>query len=268
MPRRYRDRGLEAAMTELTLVTFPPSLDSELSRFLLSHYRVAYREVRHTLVLSSFYTVAKAGTPLFPTLYGDGLRLDTAMKIFLHLEGAAPPERRLVPPIGSLAAAKEDWNLLHSRLGSGTAPFAYYHLLPLREVMTGPLSDGTPPFEVALVRRGYPVFAGLIRLLLRLTPQREKAARQLIQEILGGVDDRLADGRHYLYGDAISLSDIAFAVAAAPAVWPDEYGGAVPPLEQTPPPLRDFVDECRARPSGAHALRIYREHRNPSGGAA
>lgn len=251
-------------MTDLTLVTFPPSLDSELSRFLLAHYRVPYREERHALVVGAFYSLAKAGTPLFPLLYGGGLRLDTARKIFLHLEQEAPAERKLVPPVGSLAAAKDDWDLLKQKLGSNTAPFAYYHLLPLRDVMVGPLSNGTPSLEVTLVRRGYPAFAGLIRLLLRLSAQREQATRHVIQDVLSAVDARLADGRRYLCGDALSISDIVFAVAAAPVVWPPEYGGAVPTLEQTPPQLRAFIEECRARPSGAHALRVYREHRNPT----
>ena len=49
-------------MPPLTLVTFPPSLDSELARFLLDHHRVPYREERHTLGFSSLVTLARAGT--------------------------------------------------------------------------------------------------------------------------------------------------------------------------------------------------------------
>jgi hypothetical protein len=45
-------------------------------------------------------------------------------------------------------------------------------------------------------------------------------------------------------------------------VWPDEYGGAIPALADTPPELQAVVHECRARPAGAHALQIYREHRS------
>ena len=79
--------------------------------------------------------------------------------------------------------------------------------------------------------------------------------------MLDRVDERLSDGRRYLNGDRFSLSDMAFAVAAAPIVWPDEYGGAVPALPDTPPALREVVAETRARQSGTFALRIYRVHR-------
>ncbi len=82
-----------------------------------------------------------------------------------------------------------------------------------------------------------------------------------IHSCLQRVDDRLADGRRYLLGDRFTLSDMAFAIAAAPAVWPEQYGGGGAALADTPPALRAVVDECRARPSGAFALRIYRDHR-------
>jgi glutathione S-transferase len=45
-------------MPDVTLVTFPPSLDSELSRFLLHHYGIEHREQRHTLIFSFFATLA------------------------------------------------------------------------------------------------------------------------------------------------------------------------------------------------------------------
>jgi glutathione S-transferase len=77
------------------------------------------------------------------------------------------------------------------------------------------------------------------------------------------VDERIADGRQYLLGEHFSLSDMAFAVAAAPVVFPDTYGGGgtLPPLEDAPAELQSVVKEMRERPSGQMALRIYREHR-------
>jgi glutathione S-transferase len=248
-------------VSELTLVTFPPSLDSELSRFLLDHYGVAHREQRHTLVFCSVVTLVRARTPLFPVLYGKGVRMDRVLDMMGHFEKHAPPELRLLPAQVDRQRAREDWKLFHHTLGSGTTVFAYYHLLPHREIMVGPLSDGTPSRERAAVRKAYPFFSGLLRLLLRLTPARELAARAKIQDVMTAVDARLADGRRYLHGDVFSLSDMSFAVAAAPVVWPDEYGGAVPRFEEIPPALREMVLRMRQRPSGAHALRVFREHR-------
>jgi glutathione S-transferase len=123
------------------------------------------------------------------------------------------------------------------------------------------LSDGAPGWEAGAVARAYPVFAGLIRVLLRPTEGRAAKALDRIRTILDGIDARLADGRLYLHGDRFTLADLAFAVGVAPAVWPDAYGGPLPPLADVPQPLQAAVAECRARPSGAFALRIYAERR-------
>jgi glutathione S-transferase len=244
-----------------TLITFPPSLDSEFSRFLLDHYRIAHDEQRHVMPISILFTLLHGPSVRFPLLYGDGLRLDTPHKIIDHFEPLASPPRRLVPPDADLAQVRRDWKVFHSELNTATTIFAYHHLLPCRDIMVRPLSEGAPRWEVAAVERNYPWFAGLIRALLRPTDDRAAASLDTIRGVLQRIDDRLADGRRYLNGDAFTLSDMAFAVAAAPVVWPDTYGGAVPALGDTPAALQSVVMETRARPSGAFALGIYRNHR-------
>jgi glutathione S-transferase len=247
-------------MSDLTLITFPPSLDSEFSRFLLHHYRVAHREVRHTMPFSVYYSLKAGGSPRFPLLYGDGLRLDTVKKIIDHFEPLATAERRLVPP--DLAdAVSSDWKVFHHELNTPTTLWAYYHLLPHRDIMIRPLSEGCPAWQVSAVERYYPLFKGLLQLLLRPSDKRGADALTAIRNVLDRVDARLADGRRYLNGDRFSLSDMAFAVAAAPVAWPENYGGAVPTLHETPPALQSVIAETRARPSGAFALRIYADHR-------
>ena len=247
-------------ISDLTLITFPPSLDSEFSRFLLHHYGIAHREQRHTMPFSVYFTLKHGGSPRFPLLYGDSLRLDTVTKIVDHFEPLATAERRLVPPeLADTVGA--DWKLFHHELGTPTTLWAYHHLLPHRDIMVGPLSQGTPTWQVAAVQRAYPFFKGLLRLLLRPTEARATDALSAIRSVLDRVDARLADGRRYLNGNHLSLSDMAFAVAAAPVAWPENYGGAVPALHQTPPAMQSVIAETRARPAGAFALRIYHDHR-------
>jgi glutathione S-transferase len=248
-------------MSELTLITFPPSLDSEFARFLLTHYGVAYREQRHVIPISSFYTLRHGRTVLFPLLYGDDVRLDRVRKLIDHFEPRVAQDRRLIPPDVDETRVHADWKLFHSELGGATTVLAYHHLLPQREIMVEPLSEGAPRSEVTAVERAYPLFAGVIRLLLRPTARRASHALSTVRSLLGRVDERLSDGRRWLNGDAFGLADMAFAVAAAPVVWPDNYGGAIPALAQTPRALRAVVAECRDRPSGAFALRIYKDHR-------
>jgi glutathione S-transferase len=252
-------------MPNLTLITFPPSIDSEFSRFLLTHYGVPHREERHVMPFHVFFTLMRGRTVRFPLLYGDGLRLDTVKKLIDHFEPRASAERKLVPP-GSAATMKADWKPFHGELSTATTILAYHHLLPHRRIMVGPLSEGALSWEVAAVERDYPFFEGLLRALLRPTDARAESALETIRSVLGRVDQRLADGRRYLNGDRFTLSDMAFANAAAPVVWPDSYGGAIPALVDVPPGLQSAVAECRARPSGEFALRIYRDHRGRPAG--
>jgi glutathione S-transferase len=248
-------------LTETTLITFPPSLDSEFGRFLLSHYGIAHREERHTLVFSSFVTLRRGRTVRFPLLHDGSLRLNTVAKMVDHLEATCAPSQRLRPGAVASREARGDWTLFHKTLSTAATVFAYYHLLPHRDIMVGPLSEGVPRLEVEAVRRGYPFFATLLRLLLWLTARREQQAVRTIAQVMQTIDTQLADGRRYLRNDTFTLSDMAFAVAAAPLVWPDEYGGAVPTLDETPPPLRALIEDTRQRPAGALALRIFRDHR-------
>jgi glutathione S-transferase len=61
------------------------------------------------------------------------------------------------------------------------------------------------------------------------------------------------------------LSDIAFAVAAAPVVLPASYGGPIPTFEEMPPEVQALITDMRGHPAGAFALRIYQEERHRSG---
>jgi len=248
----------------LTLYTFPPSLDSEFSRFLLRHYKVTAREERHVIVFQSVVTLVRAGTPRIPTLRGgDAHRLDTVAKIFNYLEARAAPERKLLTGVDPTRMAA-DWTDFHKVMQSASTVFPYYYLVPRRDLMVRALSEGSPAFEVEAVTRCYPAFELLLRTLLRLTAKRAAQARDTILAHLDSMDKRIADGRPYINGDRFTLTDMSFTIAAAPAVWPDNYGGPLPPLPATPAPLQELVAEARQHPSGQFALRIYRDHRDTS----
>src|ERR1700686_3018555 len=70
---RYMSEPRDAAApAKATLITFPPSLDCELSRFLLIHYGVPFEEERHTVIFSFAHTLWHGSTIYFPLLYGGG----------------------------------------------------------------------------------------------------------------------------------------------------------------------------------------------------
>ncbi len=244
------------------LITFPPSLDSELSRFLLEHYGIENSERRHTLIFSSFVTLWHGFTPNFPLLYGDSFHLVGPRAMVDHFDPPSAPELKLFPTDpNELRQVESDWTLFNQTLALATASFAYFYLLPHRDCIIQPLTQGVPAFERKAVENAYPIFAGLLRMLLRLSLSKAQQSVAQTRTVFDSVDTRLADGRKFLVGECLTLSDIAFSVAAAPVVLPAGYGGPMPSFEEMPSEVQTVVTEMRSHPAGAFALRIYDEQR-------
>lgn len=248
------------------LITFPPSLDSELGRFLVAHYGIQHSEKPHAFIFASLATLWHGSTVIFPLLYGKSFKLAGPRAMADYFDTRCVPELRLLAQAeDDRRQVENDWTLFNQTLAFATAVFAYYHLLPHRQLMIRPLSLGAPDFERKLVTSAYPVFAGTLRILLRLSAQRAQQSLDQIRAVFGTVDARLAVGRRFLVGDRLTLSDLAFSVAAAPVLLPPEYGGPMPSLAEMPSEIQAVVNEMRARPSGVFALRIYQEQRNRFG---
>ena len=134
-----------------TLLTFAPMVDSELSRLLLRHYGVAHREDDHLFGWVSLLTLFHGGKGVVPLLYGDGVKLTSPRKIAEHFDPLAPPERRLIPTEGELAQHVEaDWQTFNGDMGADSAVYAYYHLLPAKELMAPIFAAPVPPLEAKL----------------------------------------------------------------------------------------------------------------------
>lgn len=248
--------------TDPILITFPPSLDSELARFLLSHYGVRHLEQRHTFIFSLFATLWHAQTVIFPVLYSDKFKLVGPRPISEYFDSRCGPTLQLWPSLEDQKRQTEaDWNQFNDTLAFASAKFAYFYLLPHRDLMIAPLTQGTPDFEVNAVKRAYSVFAGLLSTALGLSQKKADESLAQIRTVFVSVDARLADGRKFLVGDRLSISDLAFAVAAAPLLLPSGYGGPIPSYDHMPAAVRSAVNEMRTHPAGAYALRIYKEYR-------
>jgi glutathione S-transferase len=244
------------------LVTFPPSLDSELARFLLQHYGIGHQEQPHALIFCFFVTLWHARTFVFPLLYSNSFKLVGPRLMAEYFDPNSAPNLRLFPQdAAEKRQVDSDWTLFNETLAFATARFAYYHLLPYRDLMIWPLSFGAPRFEVKTVETAYPIYAGALRILLGLSAQKAQDSLGQIRKVFDAVDSRLAVQGNFLVGDRLTLSDVAFAVAAAPMVLPSGYGGPIPSFAQMPPSMQAAIEEMRARPAGAFALRIYDQQR-------
>ena len=243
-----------------TLLTFAPMVDSELSRLLLRHHSVAYRESDHLFGWVSLLTFFHGGYGQVPLLYSAGARLTSPRRIAEHFDAFRPAERRLIPTGGPLAAQVEaDWKTYNGEMAADSAVFAYYHLLPERELMTPIFAAPVPPGEAKLTPVAYPLIAGLFRMLLRLNAERAEAAIARIRATFAQTDERVADGRLYLLDERPTLGDLALASAAAPLLLPEGYGAKMPALEQMPPALRSVMEELRRTRTAAFVQRLYAE---------
>jgi glutathione S-transferase len=248
-----------------TVITFPPSLDCALARFLLAYYGVPYVERRHTIIFTFPFTLWHGGTLDFPLLFGGGYpTLSSVQGMIDAFDPRCPAGRGLVLTGADHDAVAADRKRFHVTLGTAIVAFAYFHLLPHRAIMIRPLTDGTPAFEVCAVRLAYPLFAGFISRGLDLTASGAQHSLAQIRTIVQSVTARLADGRRYLVGNRFSLSDMTFANALAPLVLPPEYGAPLPTYAEMPPDLQAVVREMQASPAGQFALRMYRDHKKPA----
>lgn len=75
---------------------------------------------------------------------------------------------------------------------------------------------------------------------------------------------RLAGGQPYLVGEHFTAADLSFAALAAPALG-QPYGTAPGLDADTPLAMREVVEELRAHPAGAFALRLWESERGRQG---
>ena len=84
-----------------------------------------------------------------------------------------------------------------------------------------------------------------------------------IKEGIAALDQVLADGRRYIFGDDFSAADIYICATMANLIIPEEFqgGNIQPPLKDYPPTYKKQVEEFRQTVTGQYVLRVYREHR-------
>ena len=260
MNQMSRAGGPSTAAAPATLLTFPPMIDGELTRFVLDQHGIAYAERPHIAIVANLIALARARTIKLPVISGTVPAIAGARPIIDWAETQVDASRRLVPAGPAQAATVETlWHRANDDLAAATAAFAYWHLLPLRGIMIMPLSRGAPGWEVAATKLAYPVFTAFIGKVLGLSEAKATTSLGVIRTVFAECDALLADQRTYLTGDRLTLADIAMATAAAPVLLPDGYGAPIPRLAEMPAVLRDLVAELRATRMAGFVQAVYRQ---------
>ena len=247
------------------VITFPPSADSETSRWALDYYGIQVDERRHAPPFI-FIAIGLNKGKKFPLYLDEGLKLDGVEQILKHFNERSSGARQLTPP-EHRTEIEAHWQRFNATMGPAVVTWAYTHLLPHRSIMISPLSMGSPAYQQWFVKFGYPIPKRMLWNALKLSKPRADEALKTILATFAFVDDLLADNRKWLVGERMTLADLSFAVSGAPLVLPEGYGGypnqsgPIPTLEQWPVEPRSTIEKMRQTRAGQFILRMYSEER-------
>ena len=249
-------------MKPLRLITLPISHYCEKVRWVLDRQGVPYVEEGHAPLLHAFFTMPLTGgkSRTVPILVDENVSprrvLSDSTDCLRYLADHFGASWLYAPPE---AAELEDE--LDRKLGPSTRRFAYFHILPDPKT-AAILTEHTPAWEAAVARPLFPLIRRMMKKGMRIDATGAEQSLQLLREQMAKLSDRLADGRKYLCGDALSVADISLATLSAPILFPPGYAKiSMPPVETLPEPLRLEVARQRATAAGRLVMRLYAEER-------
>lgn len=247
------------------LVTIPISHFCEKARWALERAGVAYVERAHLQGLHRVAVRRAGGGTTAPVLVcGDRVMADSA-DILGEADARAPEGRRLYPrDPGEAAAVLALQRDFDQRLGPEARRWMYNELHGRKDLALAYGCTGIPAWQRRVFPLAYRPIEGLVMRFLDVTPVTAAQSEAVVRETFDRVGERLADGRSYLCGEAFTAADLTFSALAAAVLVPPEYGVPLPQPEELPARMAAVVHELREHPAGAHAMRMYREHRHES----
>lgn len=239
----------------------------EKVRWCLDRLGFGYEEVPNIGILGVLLlgrTVPTLELPAARTVVGNSAEI---LRLLWGMQGEEASGRAafLRPTPEALALEQH----LDRALGEQVRRWAYFRLFDdprLTAQLWGGQEPRVPRWQRTLLPLLRPVLRFAVRRMLRVTPATAARALERTRAVFDEIDARLADGRRYLLGDAVSYVDFTFASLGALAVLPQQYGGGAlatrfPPVESLPSPWREEVQAFRDRPAGRFILRMYAEER-------
>lgn len=152
----------------------------------------------------------------------------------------------------------------HDRLGFHSRRLAYAFLFQTPSLLADLARANVGGLSSRVFSVASPLIAGRFQKAMGIDENTVEQSLAVVREELDVIDALLADGRRFLVGDSFTAADLAFACAAAPAVvvQPDEgFGAVLPAIASLPDACQTLAAECRARPGGELALRLFATER-------
>lgn len=248
-------------MSDPVLVTITFSHYCEKVRWALDRAGMTYREEGHLPIFHALAVRRAGGWRSVPALVTDDGVINDSTNILGWIDKRAPQ----LLLYGQNATERHEIEILEDlfdeQLGPHTRRWAYFHLLPMRDLLLEMTQDSAPKVEHSVLRMFFPVARQMMRRAMKITPEGAERSFGKIKEVFTEVDKKLADGRRFLVGDRLSAADITFASLAAVVLLPEQYAATLPKLEDLPEEARVHIRAWREHPAGEFALRMFREHR-------
>lgn len=158
------------------------------------------------------------------------------------------------------------------RYGRNLQVWIYHHILDERELCLrawGVDDPKVPIWQRFVLRLAQPLLARLVRRSFRVSSEHYEKVCHHIEDLLGDIDTRLADGRRsILGGDEFNYTDYAFAAFTGLWLQPRDYGGGQAQAVriergQAPNPMRADIERwCEDYPRAVEWVqRLYAEER-------
>jgi glutathione S-transferase len=246
------------------LISIAVSHYCEKVRWALEWLNIPYVEESHVPLFHRFATRQHGGSSV-PVLVNETGAFTDSSDILHYLNTIAPEGRYLYPTDPELCREVEQLEeVFDTQLGVNIRCWGYFYRLDDNQMMWRMWSKGTPWFEQVGLAIAFPLMRQIVRQAYNVTASSAASSLEKIQQVFQTVNERLADGRLYLVGDNFSAADLTFAALAAPALRPPEHPMVSSQTHEIKSDMLAVIQELRATPAGAYALRLYREQRHPS----
>ena len=242
------------------LVTIPYSHYCEKARWALERGAVTFTEEMHAPLFAWRGALGAGGRRTVPVLVTEAGVVKESTDILRWVDAhGQPPEPYFPPELPEVLALV---SLFDRRLGPATRRVGYFHALRggptyVEELLT----TDVPAWEARAVRMLGSVLPRILRFGLKIDEAGVARSTIAIEAVFATVNERLADGRKTLAGDAFTAADLTFAALAGPVVMPPTYAMRFGGAARLPAPLGAIVDAMRATRAGAFAMRIYETYR-------
>ena len=237
----------------------------EIARWVLDINDILYKDEPHAPHMATAVVNKLTGEPGInnnPVLIKTDALIYSTDSIVKYFDQRCLSSKKLLPDDPQKKSeVLELYNLFTGDYEYETSRYVYSLLLPNRTFASSLFTKRIPWNEKLTYKMSYSSLSGALQKEMHLSEATPEERLVYIKTIFKKVDELLDDGRKYLTGSKLTLADIAFASVSAPLIVPDEFGGVIATIDDTPDELRKAITELRTTAAGQFVLRLYHEDR-------